>query len=323
MKNIVVLIVILCLTNCIVDAQTDANNAVSKHGKLRVEGVQLVDAHGEPLVLRGVSFGWHNWWPRFYNAEAVSWLVNDWGCNVVRAAMGVEPNGAYLTRPEWSEQLMTTVIDAAIENDVYVIIDWHSHNIRTEEAKAFFKKMAERYGKYPNIIYEIFNEPERQSWAEVKAYSEEVIKVIREIDPDNIILVGSPHWSQDVDVAAEDPIAGYSNLMYTLHFYAATHRQGLRNKANTAIAKGLPLFVSECAGMEASGDGPINREEWNRWLEWMEQNKLSWVVWSLSDKNETCSMLLPEAHSNGNWNNDHIKEWGIISRNAIRELNNK
>lgn len=295
---------------------------VSRHGKLRVDGLKLVDAKGEPVVLRGVSFGWHNWWPRFYNADAVNYLVTDWNCTVLRAAMGVEPKDGYLLKPEWSEQLICNVVDAAIQNDIYVIIDWHSHNIKLEEAKAFFKKMAEKYGKYPNIIYEIFNEPERQSWADVKAYSEEVIKTIRATDPGNIILAGSPHWCQDVDVAADEPITGYANIMYSLHYYAASHKQQLRNKANIALGKGLPLFISECAGMEASGNGPINHEQWKLWLEWMEKNQISWVVWSLSDKNETCSMLLPAASSTGGWKDEDIREWGIISRKAFKELNN-
>jgi endoglucanase len=294
---------------------------VSRHGKLRVEGTQVVDRKGNPIVLRGVSLSWHNWWPRFYNADAVAHLVNDWKCTVVRAAMGIEPNGAYLSKPEWSEELICTVVDAAIANDAYVIIDWHSHNIKTEEAKVFFKKMAEKYGKYPNIIYEIFNEPERQTWEEVKKYSEEVIAVIRAIDPDNLIIVGSPHWSQDVDVAADDPIVGYSNLAYALHFYAATHHDFLRRKADVAIEKGLALFVSECAGMEATGDGPIDHEQWKLWLNFMEERKISWVVWSLSDKDETCSMLLPTASSTGDWKDDQMKEWGNIAKRTIRELN--
>jgi len=294
---------------------------VSKHGKLKVDGVKLVDAGGNPVVLRGVSLGWHNWWHRFYNAGATGWLASDWNCSVVRAAMGIEPDGAYLSKPKWSEQLVCSVVDAAIKNDIYVIIDWHSHNIQLKEAKAFFKRMAKKYGKYPNIIYEIFNEPEYQSWAEVKAYSEEIIKTIRAIDPDNIILAGSPHWCQDVDVAAADPIKGYANLMYSLHFYAASHKQQYRDKAGIALSKGLPLFVSECAGMESSGNGPVNYEEWKIWLEWMEENQISWVVWSIADKNETCSMLLPAASTTGDWSDEVIKEWGKICRKTIKELN--
>ncbi len=295
--------------------------AVEENGKLSVKGTQLVNEKGNPIVLRGMSFGWHNWWPRFYNAGAVSWLKNDWGCNVVRAAMGVEPAGAYLNRPDWSKEKIKAVVDAAIKEDIYVIIDWHSHNIKQEEAKKFFTEMATAYRDRPNVIYEIFNEPERQSWDEVKAYSIELIKTIRAIDPDNIILVGSPHWDQDVHVAADDPITGYNNLMYTLHFYAATHKQSLRDRGSYALGKGLPLFISESAGMEATGNGPLDMEEWNQWIDWAESNKISWITWSVSDKNETCSVLQTSAGDTGNWKESDLKESGRKTREMIRKYN--
>jgi endoglucanase len=178
---------------------------VKQNGHLKVVGTALVNQKGQPVVLRGMSFGWHNWWPRFYNAETVSWLTKDWGCTVIRAAMGVEPDQGYINQPAWSKKKIKEVIDAALKEGIYVIVDWHSHNIRQEEAQKFFTEIATEYGKQPNIIYEIFNEPERQSWAAVKAYSIELIKTIRAIDPDNIILVGSPHWDQDINLVAADP----------------------------------------------------------------------------------------------------------------------
>ena len=302
-----------------------ASCVVAQTGKqvsqLKVTGTQLSDESGKPVVLRGVSFGWHNWWPRFYNAGAVQWLKKDWNCGVIRAAMGVEPDKGYIQAKDWSKEKVRAVVDAAIKENIYVIIDWHSHNIRLAEAKEFFTEMATAYGKYPHVIYEIFNEPERQSWAEVKAYSIEIVKTIRAIDPDNIILIGSPHWDQDVHIVADDPIKGYDNLMYTLHFYAATHKQWLRDRGDYALGKGLPLFISECAGMEASGNGPLNEEEWNSWINWAEKNKIGWITWSVSDKNETCSMLLPSAASEGNWQEKDIKESGTMTRAMIKKYN--
>jgi len=294
---------------------------VSKNGRLKVAGTQLVNEKGQPVVLRGMSFGWHNWWPRFYNAGTVSWLKKDWGCTVLRAAMGVEPDKGYIKNPAWSKEKIKEVIDAAIKEDMYVIVDWHSHNIRQEEAKKFFTEIATEYGKQPNIIYEIFNEPEKQSWADVKAYAIEIIKTIRAIDPDNIILVGSPHWDQDVQLAADDPIKGYDNLMYTLHFYAATHKQSLRDRGDYALKKGLPIFISESAGMESSGNGPLNEAEWNEWINWAEKNKISWITWSVSDKDETCSVLLPTASSTGNWATKDLKPSGLKTRELIRKYN--
>jgi len=295
--------------------------AVKQVSALKLVGTQLTDAGGKPIMLRGVSFGWHNWWPRFYNAGAVQWLKNDWKCNVLRAAMGVEPDKGYIKEKEWSKEKIKSVVDTAIQENIYVIIDWHSHNIRLNEAKEFFAEMATTYGKYPHVIYEIFNEPELQSWADVKSYSIEVIKTIRGIDPDNIILVGSPHWDQDIHIVADDPIKGYDNLMYTVHFYAATHKQWLRDRGDYALGKGIPIFISESAGMEASGNGPLDEQEWKNWIGWAEKNKISWITWSVTDKNETCSMLLPSAASEGNWQEKDMKESGIKTRSLIREYN--
>lgn len=315
MKKYSLLFSFLCLSIAIL-AQP-----VKEHGRLKVEGIQLKDEHGNAVVLRGVSFGWHNWWPRFYNAGTVQWLYKDWRCNVVRAALGVEPDNGYLQKPDWSKQQIKNVIDAAIRENIYVIIDWHSHNINRKEAKEFFIEMATTYGKNPHVIYEIFNEPDYETWKEVKDYSVEIITAIRAIDPDNVILVGSPHWDQDVHLAADDPITGFDNLMYTLHYYAATHMQQLRDRGDYALGKGLPLFISESAGMESTGNGPLNYVEWNNWISWAEKKQVSWITWSISDKNETCSVLLPSASSDGHWKESDLKESGVKTRELLHKFN--
>lgn len=311
------------LLTCIVQLSLlSFGQTVSKHGKLKVSGTQLVDEQDQPLVLRGMSYGWHCLWPRFYNAGSVKWLKKDWNINVVRAALGVElGNDSYLKRPEWSKQKIKAVVDAAIKEDLYVIIDWHSHNINLKEAKDFFAEMAETYGKNPHVIYEIFNEPDEETWDEVKKYSTEIINVIREKDPDNIILVGSPHWDQDIHIVADDPLQGFSNIMYTLHFYAATHKQALRDRGDYALKKGIPLFISESAGMTASGDGPLDQAEWQKWIDWAEENKISWITWSVSDKDETCSVLLPSASANGKWKDKDLKESGLRTRELLKKYN--
>jgi endoglucanase len=292
---------------------------VKTHGQLKVKGTQLVDEQANPVALHGMSFGWHNLWPRFYNKGAVRELVTKWNSNVVRASMGIELNeSGYLKSPQQSVKLMKKVIDACIKQGIYVIIDWHDHNIHTKEAVEFFTMMSKEYGHRPHIIYEIFNEPDYETWPEVKAYSEEVIKAIRANDPDNIILVGSPKWDQDIHLPAADPIKGYNNLMYTMHFYAGTHKKWLRDRTDEAIAKGLPVFVSECAGMEATGDGPLDVAEWKAFVDWMDAGGLSWVAWSVSDKKETCSILNPSAASNGKWKDVDVKEWGNLTRSYLQ-----
>ncbi len=308
---------LLCITKLV------QGQPVKEHGALSVHGTDLVNQKGQTIMLQGVSYGWHNFWPRFYTEESVRWLRDDWACSVIRAAMGVEPNRGYIQSPDWSKEKIETVIRGAIENDVYVIIDWHSHHIRLEEAKKFFSEMAEKYGEYPHVIYEIYNEPERDTWSEVKAYSIEMIQTIREMDPDNIILVGNPHWDQDVHIVADDPITGYENIMYTLHFYAATHKQSLRERGTYALEKGIPLFVSESAGMLHTGDGPLNYDEWHKWITWMQENKVSWISWSISDKDETCSMLKKSASPEGNWTEEDLKESGIKTRELLRRFAGK
>ena len=294
---------------------------VKIHGRLHVDKTQLKDEHGNDVVLRGMSFGWHNFWPRFYNAGAVKWLHNDWSCTVLRAAMGVEPANGYLQKPDDSKNKIEAVVDAAINEGIYVIIDWHCHHIQLEAAKIFFKEIAQKYGKYPNVIYELFNEPETATWPEVKAYSTELISMIRAIDPDNIILVGCPHWDQDINLPADDAITGFKNIMYTMHFYAGTHKQWLRDRTDYALSKGLPVFISESAGMEASGDGKIDTDEWQKWIDWAEKNKISWITWSVSDKNETCSVLQAGAASEGGWKDSDLKQSGIMARQYLRKYN--
>jgi endoglucanase len=300
MKKMFSLIKILFLA-VIVNAQV-----VKQNGKLKVQGTQLVNAKGEAIALHGMSFGWSCFHPRFYTAGVVHELVKEWNSTVIRASLGVEPPKGYKQDSATQMQLIKTVIDAAIKEDVYVIIDWHSHNINLEESKTFFRNIATQYHQFPNIIYEI------------KKYSEEVIRVIRSIDKDNIILVGSPRWDQEVQLPAADPIRGFDNLMYTMHFYAGTHKEWLRDRTNEAIKSGLPIFVSECAGMEATGDGPIDHNEWKKFKDWMDEKKISWLAWSVSDKAETCSVLNPSADSNGKWKDIDIKEWGQITKNALK-----
>ncbi len=314
-----ILIFLILLSSIIANAQF-----VKEHGQLSVKGTQLVDKNQNPIVLRGVSFGWHSMWPRFYNKKTVDWLKKDFNCTVVRAALGIETGEhSYIKETKFSKEKIESVIKGAIKSDIYVIIDWHSHNINLEEAKVYFDEISKKYAKYPNIIYEVFNEPDYETWPEVKAYTEEIIKVIRANDPNNIILVGSPKWDQDVHLPAADPIKGHTNLMYTMHFYAGTHKKELRDRTDEVIKSGLPIFVSESAGMEATGDGPMDYTEWQAYIDWMEERKLSWITWSISDKDETCSMLKKSANSKGSWKDEDLKESGLKTRELIRKFNEK
>lgn len=311
---------------------------------LRVQGTCLYQEGSDvPVVWRGVSFGWHNLWPRFYNKEAVSTLSKDWGCPVFRAAIGADdlaelsPLGGYVSDKESALECLYAVIDGAVENNAYVIVDWHSHKLHLDEAKDFFRTVATKYAGCHNVIYELFNEPVSQEfedrgdyseptqesldayWLRLKEYALALIPIIEECSGCHpLILMGCPRWDQALDCVIRNPIGGYDNLMYTTHFYAATHGQWLRDRSDAAMASGLPVFISECAACEASGDGRIDPEEWAKWNEWAADRKVSLLTWSISDKNETCSMFTPQASSKGPWEDAVIKEWGLIVRDWLK-----
>jgi endoglucanase len=293
---------------------------VVRHGQLSVRGAQLLNERGEPVVLRGQAFGWDNWWPQYYNAGVVRWLRDDWCADIVRPAMGIEPGGAYLTNSTVSKQRITAVVDAAIEAGVYVIIDWHAHKLHQEEAVAFFTEMAKQYGDRPHVIYEIFNEPEKDAtWPQVKDYAKAVIGAIRQHDPDNLVIVGSPEWDQRIDLVAADPLEGQTNVLYSVHFYAATHGEWLRARTQAAISAGIPVMVTESSGAEASGQGPNNFQEWDAWIAFMEKNRVSWLNYSVSDKaGETISVLRPGASAAGGWSDAELTESGQHVRRLLR-----
>jgi endoglucanase len=297
------------------------------HGKLSVKGNRIVDEHGAAVQLRGMSFGWSQWWGQYWTSGTVSWLVDDWKVELVRASMGIE-SGGYLENSAAERAKVITVVDAAIRRGIYVIIDWHDHNApnHVDAARAFLSDMAQRYGQYPNVIYEIFNEPDnvgpggngQDTWDVIKAYANQVIPAIREKDPDNLIVVGTPEWSQRVDQAAQAPLS-QTNIAYALHFYAATHKQSLRDHASQALAKGIALFVTEWGTSEASGSGYLDAAETATWLKFMDDNKLSWANWDIADKSgETCSALLPNRSTTGGWALSDLTESGRLVRKTLR-----
>jgi endoglucanase len=303
-------------------ASVQDTSIVDLVGRLRIEGNRLVGENGRAASLRGMSLFWSQWIGKYYTYDCIKWLRDDWKCTVVRAAMAVE-SGGYLTNPAAEEKKVRTVIDACIDLGIYVIIDWHDHNahLHQKEAAAFFKKMAADYGDLPNVIYEIYNEPLQISWANlVKPYSEALVNEIRAIDPDNLILIGTPTWSQDVHLAAADPVKG-SNLAYTLHYYAATHRQWLRDRAKAAMNAGIALFVSEFGTCESNGSGVLDYSETAKWFDFLEANQVSWCNWSVADKVETSAALKPNASPSGKWAETDLTDSGKLVRAKIVELN--
>ena len=293
---------------------------VDLHGLLQVNGNSIVDKNGDAVSFAGNSFFWSNdnWGgERYYKSEVVSWLKEDWNTTIVRAAMGVEDPGGYLDNKAANKNRVKTIVDAAIDEGLYVIIDWHSHHAEdnTNEAVLFFQEMAELYGEHDNVIYELYNEPLDISWSNIiKPYAVSVITTIRAIDPDNLIVVGTPEWSQRIDLAAADPIIGFSNIAYTLHFYTIYHQQWLRDRANAALDDGIALFVTEWGSIGYSLVDP----EANKWMAWCFDNKISHCNWAVNDKEEEWSILVPGASTSGGWEYDDLTDAGKLARNIIQ-----
>ncbi|MBS2211426.1 cellulase family glycosylhydrolase [Carboxylicivirga mesophila] len=298
----------------------DYQSIVEKHGRLQVEGNKIVGKHGQAVSLAGNSFFWSNegWGGnRFYNASVVSWLKLDWGATIVRAAMGVDEWGGYLEKQAANKTNVKKLVDAAIEEGLYVIIDWHSHHAEDypDDAVAFFKEMAQAYADYDNIIYEIYNEPLDVSWDDViKPYAEKVIAAIREFDKDNLIVVGTPEWSQRVDLAAQNPITSDSNVAYVMHFYSVHHTQWLRDRTTAAIAAGLPIIVTEWGCLGYTQNDP----ETMKWMEWCKENQIIHCNWAVNDKEEEWSIVKQEAPVNGVWSEQVLTQSGKLARSIIR-----
>jgi endoglucanase len=299
-----------------------APGVVSAHGRLQVSHGHVVGTDGNPVSLAGVSYGWSQWEAkRFFNAGVVNWLKQDWHADIIRAPLGIHEEDGYLQHPVENFNRVIAAIDAAIAADLYVIVDWHDHNAQLHPARAigFFQEIARRYGKRPNLIYEIYNEPKQgYTWKlDVKPYAEQVIAAIRAIDPDNLIVVGTPNWSQDVDLAAADPVQD-ANVAYTLHFYAGSHKQKLRDKATKAMDLGAALFVTEWGTCAASGDGPVDRESVAAWMQFMREHGLSHCNWAVYDKKETAAIVLPRASSQGGWTGADLTPSGRYVRELVR-----
>ncbi len=301
-------------------------SAVDTFGQLRVSGKNLADKDGNTIQLRGMSLSWSNWWPQFYTREVVKWLKEDFRVNIIRASMGIEDPGGYLENKSREKEKIFTVIDAAIDEGLYVIVDWHSHYAQDhlDEALLFFAEVAEKYGDKPNIIYETYNEPlDTVSWNEtLKPYHETVIAEIRKYDPDNIVIAGTRSWSQRVDEVIGNRLSD-SNTMYTLHYYAASHKQELRDIAKTALDADIPLFVTEYGVTEYTGDGFVDEAEARTWWNFLDENNISWCNWSIADKEESSAAVKPGASGAGGWPLDMLTQSGLLVRAEIRAKNPK
>lgn len=296
------------------------------YGKLQVSGSHLVGSSGQMVQLRGISTHGIAWYPQYVNEASLKTIRDSFKGNVIRLAMYTAEYNGYCTggNTDYLEGVIDQGVQAAKDLGMYVIIDWHilsDSNPWTYESQAetFFAKMSAKYAGYGNVLYEICNEPNGgTSWSDIKSYAQKIIPVIRANDKDGIIIVGTPNWSQYVDQAADDPITGYSNIMYTLHFYAATHKDDLRNKLTSAVQKGLPVFVTEYGLCEASGQGSIDTASSNAWMNLLNQYGISSCAWNLSNKAETCALLNTSCSKTSDYSDSDLTDSGKWVVNMLR-----
>lgn len=299
-------------------------NALKEYGKLSVEGNKLCSSNGTPIQLKGPSTLGLVWYPEIINKEAFE-TVHNWGANLIRLAMYTMEEDGYLSggNQDFTKELIDKGVKYATELGMYVIIDWHilsdgNPMTHKKEAIEFFKEMTVRYASYDNVLYEICNEPNGDDvdWATVKAYAEEVIPVIRKTCPDSVILVGTPVWSQLVNDAADNPLTG-KNIMYSLHYYASTHKQELRDKLAYALNKGIAVFVDEYSNCDASGNGIIDDEQAHEWAKAVDENMLSYAQWNLSYRDESSAMIKADCRKTSNWTDDELTKTGLWMKDRL------
>ena len=299
-KLLLCILVLLILCGCSAGKNSsDGKDRPSNRGQLQVVDGKLCGKDGELVILRGISTNGVSLAGRYINQDTFNDISRVIGANVFRMALytwGVGVVG-YCTGGDKKtlKKQMIDSVEYGKKADMYVIMDWHvlqdkDPNKYLEEAKDFFEEVSKACRDYDNVIYEICNEPNGVEWSTIKEYAEVIIPIIRNNDPDSLIIVGTPDWSQDVDTAADDPL-DFENIMYTLHFYSATHKQELRDKAAYAINKGLPIFVTEYGITASSGDIPIDEEEGNVWIDFLEENGISHVMWNFSTVTEACAAI--------------------------------
>jgi endoglucanase len=320
-----VLLSLLCLTLFFTGAITSSaveTTPVKQNGYLKVIGNQLCNQANQPIQLRGLSsYGlqWDNG-SKYINYDCLKYLRDSWNINVFRFAMYTR-EGGYIDDPTVLDTVKKGV-EIAVELGIYAIIDWHilsdnDPNLHKTEAIEFFEQMSLLYGKYPNIIYEICNEPNGVFWFKhIRPYAESVIEAIRKHDQNNIIIIGTSSFSRDVDIASDNPLSGH-NLMYACHFYAGSHGQSVRQQIDYARKNNCAVFISEWGTTNASGNGEIYHELAKIWINYLDENKISWCNWSLGDKAEGSAILIPDANPNGNWTDAELTESGKFIKTIL------
>lgn len=305
-----------------------------QHGRLSVGHAKgfkqpvILDKHKKYVQLRGVSTHGLQWYPQYVNQKAMRSLRDEWGINTVRLAVYPREGGYLEGSQAKMDAKIKTAVKAADKLGMYVIIDWHVLNYNPNDDLAqvqnFFKTYAAKYKNNAHVIFEICNEPTHTKWfdgsgRDLYTYCKTVSKTIRDSGSDAIILCGTNTWSQDIDEVAKKPL-GVKNVMYTLHFYAGTHRDDVQNKLKQAVDSKTPIFASEFGICDASGNGGYDIDNANRWMTLLTNNGISFTCWSLCNKDESASCLKPSCDKTSQWQASDLNTTGIWLVNTCRKL---
>lgn len=302
----------------IIENQNIDKSTVTYNGWLKTEGANLKNENGEIVQLKGLSSHGIQWFPDLVNSDNLKQLKETWGMNVFRIAMYTDPNAnGYVAQPEQLKEQVFSLVEAAKDLDMYVIVDWHilnDNNPQTyqSQSKEFFNELSSKYANTPNVIYEICNEPNGNDvkWNEnVKPYAEDIIATIRNNNPKSLIIVGTPDWCKDLKNVANNKLE-FENVVYSCHFYAGSHGELLQEQIDYCIEKNVPVFVSECGITDASGSGEIYADKFEKWINFLSERNISWLFWSFCNKQESSSILKPE-YNTSSFNNSGSNEINI------------
>ncbi len=306
-------------------ALENGKTVVERYGQLQVQNGTLCNEAGEPVQLRGMSSHGLQWYGKYANEKVITWLRDDWNAQLWRAAMYIS-EGGYLSGKAIKLKVNDSV-EACIKNGMYVLVDWHVLNdhdplLHVEEAKEYFAEMAQKYGHLPNVIWEICNEPnsDKVTWeGNIKPYAEQVIATIRQYDPDNIIVVGTPGWSSRADLVIGNELQG-DNIMYAHHFYAGSHTAEHWKTLDKCLEAGLPIFITEWGTTQSTGDGGVYETETLQWMRYLNDNNLSWANWSVNNKGEDSGVLKmnKDKAAVGGWTESDLSVSGILMRKILR-----
>lgn len=309
------------------DPGGEADTPVAANGQLRVCGTGLCNEQGTRIQLRGMSTHGTQWYSQCVTDGSLDTLANDWDADVLRISTYVQ-EGGYETDPARFTALVNSYIDELTARGLYAIVDWHmldpgDPHVNLQRAKTFFTAIAERNNGKNNIIYEVANEPNGVSWQTIKSYHEQIVPVIRAKDPDAVILLGTRAWSSlgVSDGANESEVVNNpvnaSNVMYTFHFYAASHREEYLSALSRAADR-IPVFITEFGTQDYAGEGPNDFAMSQRYLDLAASKKISWVNWNYSDDHRSGAVWTEGTCASGDFGAHRLKEAGAWIRDRIR-----